>query len=200
MSVEGRVGMFKWLPWLLVVVLTLFIIQKYWFQKAPAKQENYHQMVVEKIESLGKLEVVKYSFRDVLEHKRNKSVWGVNFPSKTLLIIGAEAVACIDLTKVSVADIDTSAGKLKVRLPQPEICYVKVDHERSKVYNTEMSIFDDAESGLIDEAYREAESYIRAEVDKTAILQNARTNTVKLLVPLLETISNRELTIEFKEP
>ena len=191
----------KWVPWLLVFLLLLVILQKHWFQKEVLpKEENFHQLVVEKIERMGKLEVVKYSFRDVLEHKRNKSVWGINFPSKTLLIIGAEAVACVDLTKINIADIDTSKGQLKVILPKPEICYVKVDHERSKVYNTEMSIFDDAESKLVDEAYQEAESYIRAEVDKTDILQQAKTNTEKLLRPLLASITGKPVIIEFQKP
>lgn len=195
-----RFNILKLIPWLLVFVLGLILWLKYFTtQTEIKKEENFHQMLVDKIESMGKLEVVKYSFKDVLEHKRYGTVWKFrSYSSKTLLIIGGEAVACIDLTKLSVSDIDTTGGQLKIKLPKPEICYVKVDHSKSKVYNTEMSIFDDAESQLVDEAYREAESHIQSEVAKTDILALAQTNTVKLLTPLLSTISNKPVRIEFK--
>lgn len=195
-----RFNILRFIPWLLVLLLALTLWLKYFnTQTEVKKEENFHQMLVDKIESMGKLEVVKYSFKDVLEHKRYGTVWKFrSFSSKTLLIIGGEAVACIDLTKITTADIDSTGGQLRIKLPKPEICYVKVDHAKSKVYNTEMSIFDDAESQLIDEAYREAESYIQSEVAKTDILVLAKTNTVKLLTPLLSTLTNKPVRIEFK--
>lgn len=200
MITSTRFNVLRLIPWLLVFVLALVLWLKYFSNQTDLKkEENFHQMLVDKIESMGKLEVVKYTFKDVLEHKRYGTVWKFrSFSSKTLLIIGGEAVACVDLTKLSVADIDSTGGQIRIKLPKPEICYVKIDHSKSKVYNTEMSIFDDAESQLIDEAYREAESYIRNEVAKTDILMLAKNNTVKLLTPLLSTLSNKPVRIEFK--
>jgi hypothetical protein len=194
-----KLNVIKFIPWLLVVVLVLVLWLKHFNTvENIKKEENFHQMIVDRIESMGKLEVVKYSFKDILEHKRNSTVWGVGISSKTLLIIGAEAVACVDLTKISVADIDSSGGRLRVRLPMPEICYVKVDHSKSKVYNTEMSVFDDAEDKLVDDAYREAESYIKSEVAKTDIVAMAKVNTEKVLKPLLASITNKNVVLEFK--
>ncbi len=195
-----KFSVIKFIPWLLVVVLALVLWLKHFNTVQDIKkEENFHQMIVDRIESMGKLEVVKYSFKDILEHKRNSTVWGVGISSKTLLIIGAEAVACVDLMKVSITDIDSTGGKLKVMLPLPEICYIKVDHSRSKVYNTEMSIFDDAEDKLVDDAYREAEAYIKSEVAKTDIIDMAKVNTEKVLKPLLASITSKTVVFEFKK-
>lgn len=195
---NSRFNIVRLFPWVLVVFLCIVLWMKSISLKIEKIDVDLHQIMVERIEAVGKLEVIKYSFRDVLEHQRKKSLWGVGISSKTLLIIGAEAVACVDLTKIKKTDIDSSKGRIIVKLPPPEICYIKVDHERSRVYNTEMSMFDDAEDKLVDDAYREAEGYIKNEVEKTDILSEAKENTKKILQPLLTSISNKEIVIEFK--
>jgi hypothetical protein len=56
-----------------------------------------HNMIVQRIEAMGKLEVTKYYIKDVVEHKKKVS-WGLD--RKAVLIISGEVVGCIDLKKL----------------------------------------------------------------------------------------------------
>src|SRR5690606_23950795 len=91
-----------------------------------------HHMVVEKLESLGKIELVKYYIKDIVEHEVIKSWWP---DPKVVLIISGEVVGCIDLTKVDSSSISIAPDKVTIKLPLPEICYFKVNHDESKVYS-----------------------------------------------------------------
>jgi hypothetical protein len=65
----------------------------------PVKSVYNHSIVLEKIEELGKLELVKFSYRDVIEHIKEYKNWITN--SKVVLIVSGEAVGCIDLKKIT---------------------------------------------------------------------------------------------------
>lgn len=161
----------------------------------PSQQtvQTNHQLLLESIESIGKLELVKYSFSDVVEHK-NVSTYLPD--ASVLLIIKADAVGCIDLTKVKQEDIFTSRDSVSITLPNPEICYVKIDHNSSKVYDTKMAFFREAK--LVDEAYQFAEIEINREVKKSDIMIQTRNNAVHVLKPLLVGLGFDKINISFK--
>ena len=155
--------------------------------------ETAHNIVVKEITSLGKLELVKYSFRDVVEHEIVKQF----FPnSKALLVVQGEAVGCIDLSKVSMSDIATKYDTLIVHLPEPEICYIKIDHQKSKIYNTEYAFLD--EGLLIEQAYQQAESQIRTSAVEMGILTQTKTNAEKMLKPILEKVSGKKIILRYR--
>ncbi len=89
--------------------------------------------MVEKIISMGKLELIKFSIKDVLERKQIRNI----LPDKCILFVAVgEVTGCIDLTKMQKDDIITAGtDSMTVVLPWPEICYVKLDHQLSKVYD-----------------------------------------------------------------
>ena len=116
-----------------------------------------HNVVLQRITTLGKLELVRYNFRDVVEHEVVRPL----LPNaKALLIVQGEAIGCLDLTKVGSMDVASFGNDtLIIHLPEPELCSFKIDHSRSKVYNTEYAIFDEA--NLVDDAFRRAETRFR---------------------------------------
>lgn len=156
--------------------------------------ETRHNVVLEKMVTLGKLELVRYQFRDVVEHEIVKPL----LPNaKALLIVRGEAVGCLDLTKIGPADIASlGADTLIVHLPEPELCDFKIDHSHSKVYNTEYALLD--ESALVDEAYRKAEVQVRESALQGGILEQTRTNAEKMLRPLLESVSGRKVLLRYR--
>lgn len=156
--------------------------------------ETRHNVVLEKMVTLGKLELVRYQFRDIVEHEIVKPL----LPnSRALLIVRGEAVGCLDLTKIGPADIASlGADTLVVHLPEPELCDFKIDHSRSKVYNTEYALLD--ESALVDEAYRKAEIQVRESALQGGILEQTRTNADKMLKPLLESVSGRKVLLRYR--
>lgn len=152
-----------------------------------------HQLLVERIEAMGKLELVKYRFSDVIEHKNMTTFLP---DASVLLIIKADAVGCIDLTKVKQEDIEVFGDSVAMRLPQPEICYIKIDHKSSRVYDTKMAFFREAD--LVDEAYKNAEKEIATEVKKSDILQQTRTNALNVFRPLLKGLGYHKVSLSFE--
>jgi hypothetical protein len=155
-----------------------------------------HNTVLTSIEDMGKMELVRYNFKDVVEYQIANR-WLPN--SKSVLIIAGEAVGCIDLRKVTAEDITFSGDTLvTVRLPEPEICHFKVDHSKSKVFALENTYFQDAQ--LVDEGYKFAEENIRQSAENSGILQQTAINADKILKPMLESITGRRVVLVPKTP
>lgn len=182
---------FRVLPWLILLVAGYFFISKKF--SINTSVESKHQLLVEKIEAIGKLELVRYQISDVLEHK-NKTDFLPE--ASVLLIVKAEAVGCIDLTKITRNDIDINADTAVVNLPQPEICYVKIDHKNSRVYDTKMAFF--REANLVDEAYKAAEKHVTSEVKKSNILAQTKTNAMNVLKPIIEGLGYKNVRLTFE--
>ncbi len=106
-----------------------------------------------------------------------------------------EAIGCVDLTKMDIADLRNEGDSLVVHLPEPELCVFKIDHDRSKVYNTEYAFMEEAQ--LVQEGYRQAEKQIRQSALDMGILDQTRENARKLLTPLLERASGRKVVVKF---
>lgn len=152
-----------------------------------------HTMVLEKIESIGNLEVVKYNIQDIVEYKKVRQ-WLPN--AKTALVVAGEVIVCVDLTKIRPQDIYTSGDSIRLILPSPQICHIKVDHSRSRVYNMEFGLWESEQ--IMDEAYRHAEKQLQSQAEKLDMDSKARDNTVNLLRPLLQAMGFKEVAILFQ--
>lgn len=186
---------FRELTVLLVVGVTIGALITYFYLKPENKQvevEVSHHLIVEKIERLGNLEVVKYNLQDVVEYQKVRQ-WLPN--AKTALIIAGEVIACIDMTKIESEDIYTQADSIRLILPSPEICHVKIDHSRSKVYNMEYGLWESEK--VMDEAYKHAEQHLYSEALKLNIGEESRENTIQLITPLLEAMGFNKVYITF---
>jgi len=154
-----------------------------------------HQTTLERVESLGKLELVRMNIRDVMEHRQIRQ-WLLPDAS-ALLIISGEVVGCIDLHKVKPENIIIEKDKIKIQLPAPELCYCKVDHSNSKVYSTRFSYF--TKIDLVDSAYREAEKQLWNMALESGILDQTQTTAVALLKPFFENLGFKQVEISFME-
>lgn len=157
-----------------------------------AEVTTTHNVVLKEITDLGKLELVKYAYRDVVEQKISRDF----LPDpKAILIIQGEAVGCIDLKKVTEKDIVTVKDTLIVTLPKPEICYHKIDHSRSKVFHTEYAFMN--EGLLLEEAYKRAEVQILQSALDSDILKQTKQNAEMVLKPLLENSSGKKVVLKY---
>ncbi len=162
-----------------------------WFTQKN-KLENTQTVVLQEITSLGKLELVRYNFKDIVEQQITK-MWLPD--AKAVLIVQGEAVGCVDLTQMDIADIDAGQDTLVIHLPEPELCFFKIDHDRSKVYNTEYAFMEEAQ--LVQEAYKQAERQIRQSALDMGILDQTRENARKMLTPILERTSGKKVVLLF---
>jgi len=187
----------KLLPWIFVILLGVFVwraLKNY----LPAAEEDVSEVVVNhntiltSVEELGKMELVRYNFKDVVEYEKNVSRWVPN--SKIALIVAGEAVGCMDFTKLRPEDIIFAGDSvIQVALPEPEICYYKVDHSKSKVFSKENTYFQDAE--LVEESFKYAEQNIKRAALNSGILRQTKVNAEKILRPMLEEITGKKVVL-----
>lgn len=153
-----------------------------------------HSIIVDKIESMGKLEVVKYNIQDIIEYKKMRQ-WLPN--AKTALLINGEIIACVDLSKITENRVVISGDSVLLHLPPPEICHVKVDHSTSRVYDMTYGLWET--TSLMDEAYKHAEKELIRQAKKIELTQKARENTTLVLTPLLSAFGYNHIIIMFDD-
>lgn len=161
-------------------------------EKNITEAEVSHTMIVEKIESLGDLEVLKYNIQDIIEYKKIRQ-WLPN--AKAALLISGEVICCVNLAKIKPDDIYTSVDSIRLQLPSPEICHVKIDHSKSRVYNIEYGLWESVD--IVDAAYKSAEKQLIEKSLELDIKQKGRDNTVILLKPILEAMGFKHILITF---
>ncbi|GHE42318.1 DUF4230 domain-containing protein [Sphingobacterium griseoflavum] len=176
------VGLLGTIAWMLLV--------KY---DGSPRSETSHQLLVDRIEAMGKLELVKYKLSDVVEHKTISTFLP---DASVLLIVKADAVGCIDLTKLNPDKISVQGDSVSLQLPSPEICYIKIDHSGSRVYDTKMAFF--REAALVDEAFKSAERQVEKEVAKSDILLQTKNNAMHVFRPLLEGLGFKRINLTFE--
>ncbi|MFD3002222.1 DUF4230 domain-containing protein [Pontibacter toksunensis] len=190
--------LFKLIPWILIILAGIFFwrifgsfFNKDEKEKVPEVVVNFNT-VLTSVEDMGRMELVRYNFKDVVEYEKTVSRFIPN--SKLVLIVSGEAVGCVDFAKITQADIQFQGDTLvQVALPAPEICYYKVDHSKSKVFSKENTYFQDAE--LVEEGYKYAEQNVKKAALNSGILRQTTENAEKILKPMLEEITGRRVVL-----
>lgn len=178
---------------ILFLVFMFFYIKKQFFI---TRTELNEDMMIEKITAMGKLQLVKYSMKDVLEQKEIRMF----LPDKRILFVAAgEVTGCIDLTKVKKTDIVRhNEDSLTISLPQPEICYAKIDHQRSKVYDVSGVFFPSDSKDMVEGIYKLAEQKMLENARQQDILGKTKENARLIFKPMLENITGSRVGVIFK--
>jgi hypothetical protein len=182
----------------LLALAGYYIYNRYWKPEADTALDTtvIHNTIVEKVEAMGKLELVKYQMKDVVEYKITQPALIPD--SKAMVLVSGEAVGCIDLTRIDSSSVSIAGDTVYVKLPQPEICYYKVDHDQSKVISTSFTYMKEAQ--LIDAAYKEAEVQMMHAAEQMDILEQTRRNAQLMLKPMLEAVSGRTVILTYELP
>jgi len=152
-----------------------------------------HNTVLTQVEALGKLELVRYQFKDVVEYRR-ASRYPLLPDAKVALVVGGEAVGCLDLRKIRSQDVVFEGDTVvRVFLPAPELCSFQVKHDQSRVFSTENGFFQDAD--LVDQGYKYAEIQVRNAALQSGILAATQRNAEQILVPMLRTLTGRRVVL-----
>jgi hypothetical protein len=174
------------------LIFLFFYLKNQFFETRTTLSED---VMVEKITSMGKLELVKYSMKDVLERKEIRRF----LPDQRILFVAAGEVAgCIDLTRVKRSDISSTTDSVIIFLPQPEICYARLDHQHSRVYDVSGAWFPSDAKTMVEDIYKIAERRILENAKEMNILGKTRENALTIFKPLLENISGKKVGIQFR--
>jgi hypothetical protein len=187
---------------IIVLVVVVFLGLKIVGFGKPTEPIITHNMVLQQVTAIGKLELVKYQFKDVVEYQKEQTDYSIinrMLPkAKAVLIVSGEAIGCIDLTKISTNDISDNKDTIYVYLPKPEMCVNKIDHQKSKVYDLTNGYF--VEQGkMVSDAYAAAETQIQQSALSMGILEQTNENAVKILGPMLEKIAGKKVVLRFKK-
>lgn len=188
-----RSGSGKFLILILVVLLGFFIFKKF---NQTDKVLITHDALVEKIESMGKMELTKFTIKNVLTKQVVKEWWP---DSKVLFIAVGEAVGCIDLTKVDKDDVKRTGDSITISLPKPEICYIKLNHEKSKVYDISGVYFKEDTKQVVEEVYQLAEKELEKEAKGMGIIAETEKNARLILKPVFENITGKKVNLMVKK-
>ncbi|MBK0378379.1 DUF4230 domain-containing protein [Mucilaginibacter segetis] len=183
---------------ILALVITGFLIFIFFYVKHEfntTRTEVNEDVMVSRIVSMGKLELVKYAMKDVIEKKELHTILP---DSRVLFVAVGEVTACIDLTKVKKDDITQTADSIWVNLPKPEICYVKLDHQKSKVYDVSGVWFPDKAKSMVEDVYQIAEKKMLTTANEMNLLGKAQQNAGLIFRPFLENVSGKKVVLKFK--
>ncbi|CAN5436889.1 hypothetical protein BH23BAC1_BH23BAC1_10780 [soil metagenome] len=189
------------IPWILFLLLIVFLWNQRpgWLfsdrQEVEEEVFNHHTLLAS-VEALGKLELVKYNFQEVTElSEKNRAYLGLfKVPdSKAVLISSGEAVGCIDLNLIREEDLKNTEDTLFIRLPQPELCYYKLNLNNSRIYSVDKVVYYKDDKQLIEKAYKTAENQIRNAALNSGILDQTTSNAEVILKPMLEQVSGKKV-------
>jgi hypothetical protein len=177
---------------ILFMIFMFFYIRNQFFV---SRMEVTEDVMIEKITNMGKLELVKYSMKDVIEKKVTRTL----LPDKRILFVAVgEVVGCIDLTKVTKESVQSSKDSVTVVLPSPEICYSKLDHQRSKVYDLSGVWSPTDRQEMMEDIYKLAEQRILQNATDMNVLGKTKENATLIFKPMLENISGKKVGLLFK--
>ncbi len=193
-KMQVRLYLLVLLVFLIVAALiALFVWDGFKAFNSPQKTvtvETTHQLVLEETQRLGKLELTKFIYKDVVEHSKSSAAY---LPTaKVVLIVSGEAVGCIDLMRLKENDITTQGDSVFILLPPAQLCYHKIDHQKSRVYHTEF-IQITGETKLVAEAFQKAETAIEKAALENGILAETTHNAEQILKPILEKMTGKKV-------
>lgn len=193
----------------MITAIALYeLLHRQWKNSGDVPLTAQHDLIVEKVSRMGKLELVRYQLKDIVEIAPSEvSVLesillshGLYEHSRALLIITGEAVGCIDLRKIKKEDIVENDSTIIIHLPKPEICYVKVDHQRSRVYDVKIGWLSSVEkTKLIEAGYRSAEEKIEEAARESHLLEQTKESAEIVLRPFLEQLTHKQLVFTFED-
>ena len=212
--------LWKLLPWILfLLVIFLLYFTGHWpFNQQSDKTHIIStNTVVQEIENIGKLELVKYNFKEILDYNRlsnakltgNAILQNYDFDPdlQAVMVASGEAAGCIDLTAIDSRDIQQLGDTIIITVPEPELCYYKLDLDKTKIHSFTRKgwwsrIFpnDDEEKKTFELAYQNAEKQIREAALQSGILEKTKDNAEIILKPMLRKITDKQIILRYRMP
>ena len=149
------------------------------------------------IQSLARLETIKYSVEQVVTCEINQQgPLSVFLGDKVLFVGHGLVIAGIDMEKIQPADMRLGGDTLYVRLPPAEIFVATLDNNKSYVYDRETGPFAGTDLNLETSCRQAAEEKIRQSVLEDGILTQAQSNAENYLFKFFSSLGYK--TIQFE--
>ena len=145
--------------------------------------------VVNKIQTLNRLETVVYSLDSVVEGDRSSPVFpDILVGDKILLVVHGESIAGIDLSKLKPEDVQIDKNdprSIHVSLPPSEVFVTTLDNQHTRVYSRVTGLLVPADANLESDTRAKAQVQLQDAALKDGILDAARKNARATVTTLL---------------
>lgn len=145
--------------------------------------------VVERIQSLNRLETVVYSLDSVVEGAKSSPVLpDILAGDKILLVVHGQSIAGIDLAKLKPEDVRIEGAdqrSIRVNLPPSEIFVTTLDNGKTRVYARTTGLLIPADQNLESDTRTKAQQQLQAAALADGILDAARQNARATISALL---------------
>jgi len=146
-------------------------------------------VVVERIQTLNRLETVVYSLDTIVEGERTSPVLpDMLAGDKILLVVHGQSIAGIDLAKLQPEEVRIDANdprSIHVNLPASEVFVTTLDNEHTRVYARTTGLLVPADQNLESETRNKAQQQLQAAALQDGILDAARKNARATVTALL---------------
>lgn len=181
----------------LVVVIVIIVVGLFIRSKFTGQYEFRNgTAVVKEMQSLNRLETAQFTIEKIIDAGTSGNAFqDLLFGDRLLFIAHGQVVAGFDLSKLTENDITISNTVIEITLPQPEIFFVRLDSEQSRVYDRDQGLLTRGDKDLESAARLEAENTIRQAACESGILTEATDSGRKQLVTILRSFGFEEVTI-----
>ncbi len=176
-----------------ILILVLFIRSKF----TPDYQFKNGAAVVKEMRSLNRLETAQFTIEKIIDAGTSGSALrNFLFGDRLLFIAHGEVIAGFDLSQLSENDISISDNSINLTLPSPQILFVRLDSEQSRVYDRQQGLLTKGDKDLESAARLEAEQTIKKSACESGILTQATDNGRKQLTTILRSFGFDSVHIE----
>lgn len=171
--------------------------------KIAPKNVSFNQersAILNRLNAMGNIELVNYSSNKIIKDTLTRSAKtdsSLKIRKEILLSINFEASACVSLNTVAKKDISQQDSSITVLLPSPTICNTKINNDSLKIYNSDLTV-KDLDPKIINNADNQINALINSEVFSSEIINKAKTNLKKILLPVLKGATDKALKFIFK--
>jgi len=159
------------------------------------RDQSFNQpvpVVVERIQSLNRLETVVYSLDTVVEGSVSSPILpDVLAGDKILLVVHGQSIAGIDLSKLKPEDVKIdgpNSRSIHVNLPPSEIFVTSLDNAKTRVYARSTGLLVPADQNLESNTRAKAQQQLQAAALSDGILDVARKNARASIALLLTSL------------
>ena len=149
--------------------------------------------IIHEVRSLSRLETASYSVEKVITAESGQGPFDFLFGDRLILVAHGQVIAGVDLAKMGEDDIIvTEDGMVVVTLPSAEILVVKLDNQKSYIYDRDTGLIG-MNPALETEARQAAEDEILNAALEDGILEMAQRNAEIYVLRLILALGFREV-------
>lgn len=187
-----------------IAVLTLFLHEAkhgIWDRLATAlsarttRIDTSQPTVVLQIRRLARLESVSFTMDKMVSGDREGRILPAFLTGDRILLeVHGEAVAGVDLSQLTSADVQVAGRTILVHLPAPQIFTVALDDQKTHVYSRQTGLLVPVDPSLEGEVREQSVENLRQSALAAGILTTAHNNACATVTKLLLGLSFEQVT------